>query len=205
MSKYIIEFLKSKHIHCDTLIALEYDGAAVNTGSNGGVIRCLVMKLGKALRWCICQLHANELLLRHLFEQLDGTTNGPQSFPRPIVEALKDCEQLSLAPFQSISCALPNVTNNQDLSRDRHYLFHICEAINSASCADNLLKKNRGKMVQPRWLTAANRIFRLYVSSLEQAENLLILVNFILRVYASMWFAIKTKPHYGARALKSNL
>nr|CAI5817623.1 unnamed protein product [Callosobruchus analis] len=79
----------------------------------------------------------------------------------------------------------------------------MCEAINSGSCADNLLKKNSGKMVHSRWLTTANRILRSFVFSLEPAENLLILVNFTLRVYAPMWIATKTKLLciYGAKHL----
>nr|CAI5866628.1 unnamed protein product [Callosobruchus analis] len=57
-----------------------------------------------------CQLHANGLPLRHLFEHLNGTT------VLSIGKSLKGCEQLPLAPFQSIRCTLPNVTDNQDLA-----------------------------------------------------------------------------------------
>lgn len=207
ISQNIAEFLETKNIDCDKLIVVGCDGTVVNTGSKGGVIRCLERKLRKPLQWCICQLHANELPLRHLFEHLDGTTTGPQSFTGPIGKALKDCEQLPLVPFESINCTLPDVTNNKDLSTDQLYLYDMCEAISSGSCAENLSKKNPGKMVHSRWLTTGNRILRLYVSSLEPTENLLLLVNFILRVYAPMWFTIKTRPLciYGAKHLHQTI
>nr|CAI5828073.1 unnamed protein product [Callosobruchus analis] len=147
-SKYnIIEFLKSKHIDCDELIALGCDGTAVNTCSKRGVIRCLKMKQGKALQWCISQLHSNELPLR---------------------KALKSCEQLRLAPFQSIRCTLTNVTNNKDLSTDQLYLFDMCEAMNVGSCADNLLKKNPGKTVHSKHLHQTIKLSRYLLNQLKQ-------------------------------------
>jgi len=46
------------------------DGTSTNTGATGGIIRLLEKKLGKPLQWLPCQLHANELLLRHLMKHL---------------------------------------------------------------------------------------------------------------------------------------
>lgn len=42
-----------------------------------------------------------------------------------------------------------------------------------------------------RWLTTANRILRLYISTSNPSNELLTLVVFILRVYAPTWFRIK--------------
>ena len=53
------------------------DGTAVNTGVNGGVCRLFELISGKAVHWFVCQLHSNELNLRHVLQKLDGTTSGP--------------------------------------------------------------------------------------------------------------------------------
>lgn len=67
VSKKIIEFLHTKAINCDNVLVIGCDGTAVNTGAKGGVIRCMEQNLHRPLQWFICQLHANELTLRHLF------------------------------------------------------------------------------------------------------------------------------------------
>ncbi|KAB0805378.1 hypothetical protein PPYR_02348 [Photinus pyralis] len=70
----------------------------------------------------------------------------------------------------------------------------MCGAISKGTVDEKLSKRSPGKMVHSRWLTTANRILRLYVSTDEPSENLVILVTFILKVYAPMWFIIKSKP-----------
>ena len=37
------------------------------------------MEFAKPLQWLVCQLHADELPLRHLLEHLDGVTAGPRA------------------------------------------------------------------------------------------------------------------------------
>lgn len=81
--------------------------------------------------------------------------------------------------------------------------IYICEAIKSGRCSDNLAKKSPGKMAHSRWLTTANRILRLYISIQNPSENFQLLVEFVMKVYAPMWFRIKSKPFIqdGARHL----
>ena len=53
----------------------------------------------------MCQLHANELPLRHLMIHLDGKTSGPQQFTGPIGRALMEinnCENLPVAQYHAI-------------------------------------------------------------------------------------------------------
>ena len=69
------------------------EGTAVNTGTNGGIVRLLEIKLGRPLHWFICQLHANELPLRHLIKTLDGKTTGPSGCTGDIGKQLEDCEK----------------------------------------------------------------------------------------------------------------
>ena len=51
----------------------------VNAGRDGGM--CLFFELcqdsPRATHWFIHQLYANELLLRAIFTELDGSTTGP--------------------------------------------------------------------------------------------------------------------------------
>lgn len=44
------------------------DGTAVNTGVRGGICRLFETFSGSAVHWFICQLHANELNLRSVFQ-----------------------------------------------------------------------------------------------------------------------------------------
>ena len=53
-----------------TLVALGADSTASNTGHKGGVIHFIVQKIGRKCAWLVCELHTNELPLRHLMEKL---------------------------------------------------------------------------------------------------------------------------------------
>ncbi|KAI6646067.1 hypothetical protein LOD99_9515 [Oopsacas minuta] len=59
------------------LMAVGADGTRVNTGIYNGCIRILELEFRKPLHWFICQLHANELLLRHLIQIIDGKPVDP--------------------------------------------------------------------------------------------------------------------------------
>lgn len=148
-----------------------------------------------------------ELPLRHLFEFIDGSTSGPRSYSGPIGKVLKACAELPLVSFRTIQHDLPVINNYKDLSTDQLYLHEMCQSINSGFCSQALLKRNPGKLVHSRWLTTANGILRLYVSSAEPSDKLLILSNFIIKVYAPMWFSIKTQPLciHGARHLHKTI
>jgi len=58
----------------DTLKVVGTDGTASMMGNRAGFTRCLEEKLGRPLQWVVCLLHCNELPLRHVFVELDGTT-----------------------------------------------------------------------------------------------------------------------------------
>ena len=186
----ILGFFFEKSINLDMLVALGCDGTVTNTGSKGGIIRLFELELKRPVQWLICQLHANELPLRHLFEHLDGSTSGPRAFSGPLGKALVNCEKLKLVLFENIECELP-IISKEDLSSDQKYLLDICRAVSSGLFSQNLAQRNPGKMVHSRWLTTANRILRLYVSSENPTQNLITLAVFVMKVYAPMWFSIK--------------
>lgn len=177
----------------DKLIAVGCDGTNVNTGRIGGTIRLLEEELQKPLQWLVCQLHANELPLRHLLKHIDGGTSGPRAFTGQIGKAMLGCENLPLVVFEPIEVHLPDM-NGVNLSTDQQYLYEMCHSVSKGFCSIPLSRRDPGALSHSRWLTAANRVLRLYVSTEKPSHNLTTVVTYILRVYAPMWFAIKNSP-----------
>ncbi|VEN43556.1 unnamed protein product, partial [Callosobruchus maculatus] len=194
--KCILEYFDKSQITTDDLRVIGCDGTNVNVGKHSGIIVNLEKHLDRPLQWFICQLHTNELPLRHLINFLDGSTTGPKDLCGPIGQALKGCESLPIVDFNIIESNMPVLDESvsTELSTDQKYLFDICNAISKGTVNENLSKRSPGKIVHSRWLTTANRILRLYVSTAEPSENLVTLVTFILKVYSPMWFIIKAKP-----------
>jgi len=175
------------------ILGIGCDGTAANTGAIGGIIRLLEVKLGKPIQWLPCILHATELPLRHLMKHLDGRTSGPTGFSGPIGSALAKCELLPLCQFDAVHTELP-VVIPEDLSTDQRYLYEMCKSVDAGCCPEELSRRNPGKMAHSRWLTTANRVLRLYVSTKNPSASLKMLVAFVVQVYAPVWFAVKSKP-----------
>lgn len=189
----ICNFLTEANIDTSNILAIGCDGTVVNTGNIGGVICSLEKQFERHLHWIVCQLHSNELPLRHLIEKLDGTTSGPRGFSGAIGKNLTSCDQLPVINYKPIKCELPEVDREQ-LSTDQKYLFDVTTSVSTGEFPASLASKNPGKLSHARWLTTANRILRLYVSIPAPSENLVEIATFINKVYAPMWFNIKTKP-----------
>lgn len=189
----ICSYYVENSLDISQVLGVGCDGTATNTGIAGGIIRRLEMKLGKPLQWLPCQLHANELPLRHLMKHLDGGTSGPKEFSGPIGSSLPNCELLNVCQFEAINSELPEV-EVQTLSTDQRYLYEMCQSVKRGFCSEDLARRNPGKMAHSRWLTTANRILRLYISTKNPTPSLQQLATFIVQVYAPVWFAIKTTP-----------
>lgn len=190
----IFTFFTKNELDLTKLLVVGCDGTAANTGWKSGVIRCIELKLGRPLQWFICQLHANELPLRHLFTKLDGATSGPQLYSGPIGKLLEKCTDLPVTGFSAIP--VPNMPvllkeTENSLSTDQKYLYQICQAVSSGSCPQDLSNRNSGKMAHSRWLTTANRILRLYVATPNPSTQLIQLAEYVVKVYAPVWFSIK--------------
>jgi len=67
-------------------------GVKVNTGENGSAIWLVEEYFHRSMKLFVCMLHANELPLRYLFEQLDGLTTGPKSYSGPVANLCKDAD-----------------------------------------------------------------------------------------------------------------
>ena len=143
----------------DKFVAIGCDGTNVNTGRNGGTIRLIEKELRRPLQWFICQLHANELPLRHLLIHLDGVTSGPRGFSGKIGKQMSTCENLPVVAFAPIDVKLPNMTDVR-LSTDQQYLYEMCNAVASGSCSIHLSRREPGKLSHARWLTGANMFQR---------------------------------------------
>lgn len=201
----ILDFFETKNINVQNLAAVGCDGTAVNTGRKGGTIRLLEQHLKRPLQWFVCLFHSNELPLRHLFEHLDGSTSGPRSYSGPVGTSLQQCDNMPVVEFQRMECDLPELPDSvvHDLSTDQRYLYDMCRAVASGTCSEALSHRIPGKLVMSRWLTMATRVLRLYVATKEPSNTLMIITEFILKVYAPVWFAIKSKSSCkdGARHL----
>ena len=187
----IFNFLLNSESLIDNFIAIGCDGTNVNVGKYGGIIRMLEKRLNRPLQWIICLLHMNELPFRHLFEYIDGSTSGPQTFAGTIGKELENCEKRPITQFQLISTNMPELSA-KDISTDQKYLYKIVVAISTGIFPSDLENKSPGKMSHARWLTRANRILRLYVSVDAPSVNLITLATYIVKVYAPIWFSIKT-------------
>ena len=163
-----------------------------------------------AVHWSICLLHFNELPLRHLFEAFDGVTTGPRSFSGPIGKQIQSKIHLNpVVAFEAVGHPdnllelHDDVANN--LSQDQQLLYRYCQAITSGHISDSLSCRIIGPVNHSRWLTSAIRMLRLYMNSDDPSNELKRLVNYIVMVYAPMWFSIRYKSSRteGARHLFS--
>ena len=83
--------------------------------------------------------------------------------------------------------------DGEDLSTDQQYLYNICHAISVGQSSNDLALQKPGPIVHSRWLTTANRLLRLYVTTENPSETLRNLVMYVMKVHAPVWFHIKTK------------
>ena len=87
-------------------------------------------------------------------------------------------------PVEGLVKELPDYVNS-DLSCDQRYLHGICLAVQNGHVSQSLASRSPGTLNHARWLTLANRLLLLYVSTLHPAKSLLRFVTFIVNHYAS--------------------
>ena len=128
--------------------------------------------------------------------KLDGKTGGPRGFLGDIGKRLEGCEKLSVVKFERIPYDLPSV-NRDDISTNQKYLYDIHQSVSKGKCFADLALRNPGKMAHSQSLTTANH---KYVATEFPSEIMKVIVNYIMKVYAPMWFMIKndSSSKYGA-------
>ena len=103
------------------------------------------LALNKPLHWFVCQLHSNELPLRHLCEKkMIGKTSGPRGFVGELEKLLDKCGKMSVCSFSIIENNIPEI-DRASLSTDQKYLFDIHNAISSGSFSAEVICMNPGK------------------------------------------------------------
>ena len=108
-------------------------------------------------------LHANELPLRQLFYNLDGKTTH-RCFTGPIGKLLQNFKKRPVDNLTSVEVP-KKVTYATDLSTGQKYLLNIHETVSSCLVSKDLGKRSPGNLNHARWLTTANHILRLYIST----------------------------------------
>lgn len=121
----------------------------------------------------------NEQPLRRLFK----TCSAYSSFSGPIVSERQHCEvHKSIGNFEDIS-------SDQDLPKLSE------DVLVDLSCEENFLpiktERKPGRMIRARWLTLANRVFRVYVSSEHPFPILHNITHFIDTNFGLNWCEIK--------------
>ena len=101
---------------------------------------------------------------------------------------LDRCEKLDVVNFEPVFFDLLDMSQT-NLSTDHQYLCDIQRFVSAGKLSEGLANKNFEKMAHSRWLTTVNRILRL--STDEPSQTLKIIVEYIMKVYAPVWFAIK--------------
>ena len=82
----------------DTIEYLGGDSTNSNTGWKGGTHAHLEKHIGKKLYWGICNIHTNELPLRHAIAILDGPTASDVGFTGEICILLSNVNSMPYDP-----------------------------------------------------------------------------------------------------------
>ena len=189
-------------------MALLVDGTAVNVGWRVGLHVHVERALQRKLLLLSCMLHGNELPLRHLFKSCDGGhgTTGPESFAGPLGAACKeDVHLLDLVTFSPIFSTMEEMPPAvwKDLSSDQKLLYRYVMAIWDGMVPPSLISLRCGPINHSRWLTLATRLLILYTRTPNPCDGLQTVVQFIVQVYAPLWFQIKKNNNfiYGPSAI----
>ena len=110
------------------------------------------------------------------------------------------CEKLDVINFKPVPFYLLNI-NQINLSTNQQYLYDIHQSVSEGNLSEGLANKNPGKTAHSRWLTTANYVLRLYISTVEPSQTLKIIVEYITKVYALVRFTIKKDSSFQNGAL----
>ena len=190
-------FLKARGWEKD-IVVIGCDGTNTNVGNVKGSIQYLEKLLGHSLEWNICLLNANELPFRAEFALYDGKTSGPSSFKGPLGKELQQDltsrKPIRFAPIKNSE--FPQLPEDvaTDLSSDQEYLYDMSWAVIEGRVDDDLAYRQPGSLCHSRWLTMANRILLLYVTTRSPSMALKRMAFIVIQFYAPCWFWIKSHP-----------
>jgi hypothetical protein len=184
----------------ESLDAVLMDNTAVNTGFAGGLCACLEKKLGRKLHLIGCFLHINELPLRKIIKELDGPTKSANKFSGEIGQQLDEVDLYRTDPveFEPIPLAFgrPDPSDIEGLSDDQRLLLEYMFGIGGGTVDEKYVKRKPGPVNHSRWLTTATRILIIYTRTLSPSENLKVIVTFIVKSYAPIWFTVRVQNNF---------
>ena len=104
-----------------------------------------------------------------------------------------------MADFLPVSGKVPQVIDKSVLqNQDTHNLFGLCNLLQNGASDDRFKKYfacKPGTVTASRWLTTANNIMCLYAQEENPSDQLKLLVQIILNIYAPTIFSIKMEWH----------
>ena len=197
----VFEWIESHGVK-ETLMVIGGDSTNTITGPEGGAITHLEKLLNHKLHWSICMIHINELPLRHLISNLDGTTNSSVGYSGPIGKLLSKVNELSVnynfkaMPGGMDLIYLPeNIVKN--LSTDQKNCYLLVNAIKNGDLSKELASYKCGPLCHSRWLTTAQGLLMLWTRNHglqgKTLENFELIVKFVLQSYFKLYFDIKVK------------
>ena len=160
--------------------------------------------INRPLQWLVCVLHLNELLLKHLFEKLDGPTSGPESYTGPLGKLIggKGLVRTPLVNFEPIPTKIEEVDydlDNNDTKLFYRLSFFVSEGHGSRFCS--AFNEKPGKVTPARWVTCGSNQLMLFCQTEYPTNNQKKLIKFIQGCYGPMLYLVKQYNHaiYGAR------
>jgi len=190
--------LASLRINTSDICVLGGDGTVSNTGWKGGSMAHIEKILGRPCQRVVCLLHHCELPLRKLFEFLDGSTSGPNSFSgtvgKMIAKNVWEEKPINFEPLNMKDFPKLTVEVEKNLSNDAKHLHQLAVQVNTGSLTKNAMKKKIGPLCHSRWLTLATRILRLYIALSPNNtvfSKIKKLARYIIGVYWKMHINVK--------------
>ena len=197
----LLEILEQRD-STDSLLFLAGDSTNTNTGWRGGTHAHLERLLGRRLYWGICNLHTNELPLRHLITTLDGPTSSAEGFMGPVCSLLSRVNEMAydskFRPLPGGEDLIAMTEKTVDgMSSDQRTSYRLVKAVKEGSLPQAMQEMQCGPLCHARWLTTGQRLVFMWTRhhglSGENLKTLEILVKFCLQFYFKIFFEIKVK------------
>ena len=186
----------------DSLKFLGGDSTPMNTGHLGGTHAHLEKLLKRKLYWGICNIHTNELPLRHLIAILDGPTCSDTGFIGPVCSLLSKVTEMEYDPnFKAMPGGedLMEIPEKvlKEMSTDQKQCYKLVQAVKAGELPVTMQGMMCGPLCHARWLTTGQRIIFMWTRKHSMTGNNLkvleMLVKFFLEWYFKLYFNIKVK------------
>ena len=196
--------IAEKYNSISSIKAIGADGCPVNTAKHQGAIRHFEVFKRSAVQWIICGFHNIELVLRKVFTTIDGETHSGEVYTGPIGKIISGSknrglglvERHMIVDFTPIKGEVrqlhPSYLQNADV-RNLHTVMLLVQS--GPSQIDDHFSITTGPVNQARWVTTATNIMCLYMITEDPWDDLVIMAEFIVKVYGPTICDIKQDCH----------